>query len=99
MRIPLVGTSESEPCVQEQIRAVMKEFSKLSGVAGDISEDADLWEAGMDSITSVQLLLRLEERFQTELPDSVLTRETFRSIGSLTEALSAQVDQKGSRAS
>lgn len=76
----------------------MKEFAKLSGIADGIAEDADLWEAGMDSLTSVQLLLRLEESFGVELPDEVLTRETFRSIRAMAEVLSSQLNREESPA-
>lgn len=75
----------------EQIRAIMKDIPKLSGIALEIADDADLWNAGMDSITSVQLLLRLEESFDVELPDEALTRETFRSIRALSDALTSQL--------
>ncbi|OLT27950.1 hypothetical protein BJF83_16635 [Nocardiopsis sp. CNR-923] len=85
--------------MQEQIRVVMKEFAKLSGIADGIAEGADLWEAGMDSLTSVQLLLRLEDYFGVELPDEALTRETFRSIRAMTEVLRTQLDREGSHAS
>lgn len=75
----------------EQIRAIMKDIPKLSGIALEIADDADLWNAGMDSITSVQLLLRVEESFDVELPDEALTRDTFRSIRALSDALTSQL--------
>ncbi|MBE7324650.1 hypothetical protein IEQ44_08290 [Nocardioides sp. Y6] len=59
----------------------------LADIAFSIEEDGDLWAAGMDSLTSVQLLLVLEEKFQVELPDEALTFETFRSIRTLSAVL------------
>ncbi|EST38928.1 hypothetical protein N566_04800 [Streptomycetaceae bacterium MP113-05] len=84
--------------MHEQIRQVLSELPQLRDVAPDIPGDADLWEAGLDSLASVQLLLLLEERFEIELPDEALTLDTFRSVRSLAEAVQAQTDERRSAA-
>lgn len=48
----------------------------------------------MDSLTSVQLLLRLEEKFDVEFPDELLTWETFRSVEALSDALQVLVERR-----
>jgi acyl carrier protein len=85
--------------MHEQIRAIMSELSKLSSFALTIHDDDDLWDAGMDSLTSVQLLLRLEEHFEVEIPEDALTRDTFRTIKAMSDVLLAQLETKGSPAS
>lgn len=44
---------------------------------------------GLDSMGVVQLLTDLEETFALELPDDVLTDETFDTVGSLWKSVSA----------
>jgi acyl carrier protein len=43
----------------------------------------DLFALGLDSMGVVQLLADLEERYDLELPDELLTEETFATVGSL----------------
>jgi acyl carrier protein len=52
-----------------------------------IEEDADLYRAGMKSFASVQLMLALEEAFEIEFPEEMLTRATFRSVSSMARAV------------
>jgi acyl carrier protein len=50
--------------------------------------DRDLYAAGLTSLATVGLMLALEERFDVEFPESMLGRGTFRSIRSISDALS-----------
>jgi acyl carrier protein len=43
---------------------------------------------GMDSMASIDLLLRLEESYQVAFPDEALTSQTFATPGSLWSVLS-----------
>jgi acyl carrier protein len=52
-----------------------------------LSDDADLYAAGLSSHATVNLMLALEEAFDVELPDRLLRRRTFSSIAAMAEAL------------
>jgi acyl carrier protein len=52
-----------------------------------LQEDQDLYSAGLTSLSTVGLMLALEDRFDVEFPDSMLGRATFRSIASIVEAI------------
>ncbi len=52
-----------------------------------LSDDADLYEAGMTSHASVNVMLGLEDRFDIEFPDRMLKRSVFESIGAIANAL------------
>ncbi|MEV5441047.1 acyl carrier protein [Streptomyces sp. NPDC052644] len=71
----------------------------LFGVLGDsvdasrVGPETDLWEAGMDSLLSVSLLVALEEEFDVEFPDELLTRETFASVQRITAAVGTLVER------
>jgi len=47
----------------------------------------DLAALGLDSMGVVQLLADLEETFGLELPDELITEETFATAGSLWDAV------------
>ena len=50
---------------------------------GSLGADDDLAALGLDSMGVVQLLADLEDAFGVELPDELLTEETFATVGSL----------------
>jgi acyl carrier protein len=73
----------------ELVRAALKAHTRLQDRALSISEQDDLYAAGMTSHCSVNLMLALESRFDLEFPDHMLTRSTFSSIGSIATVLSS----------
>ena len=69
------------------IREVLAEHAKLSVPVESISDDDDLFEAGLTSLSTVTVMLALEDAFETEFPESMLSRRTFTSVSSILEAL------------
>ncbi|MGN6537682.1 MAG: acyl carrier protein [Mesorhizobium sp.] len=55
---------------------------------GAIADDANLYDAGLTSFASVQMMLALEEEFDIEFPETMLTRRTFSSLENVAEAVS-----------
>lgn len=49
--------------------------------------DSDLFAAGLDSMTIMQLILFIEEEFAVTLPDSAITRATFSTARHIAEAI------------
>jgi len=49
--------------------------------------DSNLYEAGLDSMAIMQLLLLIEQKFGIMLPESDLSRENFNDIRSLARLL------------
>jgi acyl carrier protein len=74
--------------MNQKIRAIVLQHAKLSVEPGSLADDSDLYDAGMSSHASVHLMLALENEFEIEFPDSLLTRDVFRSIGSISAAVS-----------
>jgi acyl carrier protein len=52
-----------------------------------LSDDADLYQAGMTSHASVNLMLGLEDAFDVEFPDEMLRRSVFESISAISAAV------------
>ena len=78
---------------QSQIREILAENGRLAVPIEAVDEHADLFAAGLDSLAIVNVLMRLEEEFEIELPDEMLQRKSFSSIAtinSVVDRLTAQ---------
>jgi acyl carrier protein len=73
--------------VTSTIRRILKEHGRLSLDADTLPVDADLYEAGMTSHASVNVMLALEGEFDIEFPDHMLKRSVFDSISSISTAV------------
>jgi acyl carrier protein len=71
----------------EQVRAVVAAHARLPIDVSSLDDDADLFEAGMTSHASVNVMLALEDTFDVEFPDEMLTRSVFESITAMSTAL------------
>jgi acyl carrier protein len=72
---------------ESTIRRVLKDHARLGVDAEKIGADADLYQSGMTSHASVNVMLALEGEFDVEFPDHMLKRNVFRSVGSIERAL------------
>lgn len=82
--------NSSNPVIQnEDILAVISPHIP----AGDgsqaitLASDSDLWDMGMDSLASVAVMVAVEETFDIEFPDEMLTRDIFTSAASIAAAV------------
>jgi len=73
--------------VHDEIRQVIAEHGRLPVDVQTLSDDADLYEAGMTSHASVNVMLGLEDHFDLEFPDRMLKRSVFESISAIADAL------------
>jgi len=70
-----------------KIRTILKNHGRLSQDAETLPLTADLYEAGMTSHASVNVMLALEVEFEIEFPDHMLKRSVFDSIASIRAAI------------
>ena len=70
-----------------EIRRVLREHARLPVDVDTLADDADLFAAGMTSHASVSLMLALEDAFDIEFPDRMLTRGVFESVASIAAAI------------
>ncbi len=73
--------------IAETIRRILKEHGRLVGDVETLQGDSDLYQAGMTSHASVNIMLALEGEFDIEFPDHMLTRAVFSSIDSMCTAV------------
>ena len=69
------------------IRRVLRDHARLAVDADAIAADADLFQAGMSSYASVNVMLALEDTFDVQFPDRMLKRSVFESIAAIERAL------------
>ena len=71
-----------------QIRNILRDHGRLNKDVSLLDVHADLYQAGMTSHASVNVMLALEGTFDIEFPDHLLKRSVFNSIESIHSALS-----------
>ena len=71
----------------EQIRAIVADHGRLLVDPDTLEADSDLYQAGLTSLSTVNLMLALEEHFDVEFKDSMLGRKTFGTLRALSEAI------------
>lgn len=81
----VMSTTQDE--FDARIRSVIAKHGRLAVDAMLPGSDADLYEAGMTSHATVNVMLALEGEFDVEFPDELLTRSVFTSIDSIRAAL------------
>ena len=69
------------------IRSILAEHARLPVSVEELTDDSDLYQAGLTSLSTVNLMLALEEHFNVEFLDRMLGRRTFGSIRSLSDAI------------
>ena len=73
--------------MDSKIRQTIAQYARLNVDIDTLAEGADLFQAGMTSHASVNVMLGLEDAFDIEFPDSMLKRSVFESIASISAAL------------
>jgi acyl carrier protein len=76
-----------------KIRQILKDHGRLIEDAASLDLEADLYEAGMTSHASVNVMLALEAEFEIEFPDSMLKRTVFESIAAIGAAVAELHDR------
>jgi acyl carrier protein len=91
------GIMRSETGVRElesvgaAIREILAQHGRLSVDVATLADDSDLYGAGLTSLATVNVMLALENHFDVEFPDALLSRKTFASIESIAEAVARLV--------
>ena len=74
---------------EPRVRAVLAQHARLSADASSMDVQADLYQAGMTSHASVNVMLALEGEFDVEFPDEMLNRSAFASIQAICQAVAS----------
>jgi acyl carrier protein len=77
----------TENNVVAKIRNILKQHGRLSKEVDGLADGADLYQAGMTSHASVNVMLALEAEFDIEFPDHMLRRDVFASMVAMSLAI------------
>ncbi len=72
----------------QAIREIIAQQGRLSVDVFSLEETSDLYSAGLTSLATVGIMLALEDRFDIEFPEAMLSRRTFNSMASISDAVS-----------
>jgi acyl carrier protein len=73
----------------ETVRAIVAEHGRLAVDITSLSDEDNLYAAGLTSHASINLMLALEDAYGIEFGQELIRRSTFESIDSIRKALSA----------
>ncbi len=80
-----------DPDIPIAERLLTRIRTELIETGADFGIDSDLFAAGLDSMSIMQLTLLIEEEFSAHLPDRLITRGTF----STTRQIAAAIRESG----
>ncbi|WP_445487823.1 acyl carrier protein [Rhodopseudomonas sp. RCAM05734] len=80
--------------MRDRVRAIVGSMNIVPVPVDGLSDEDNLFDAGMTSFGSVQPMLAIEEEFDIEFPNSLLTRKTFATFGGLISAVDQLVSEK-----
>lgn len=73
--------------MDEAIRAILAEHGHLPIDVDKLRDEDDLYQVGMTSHASVNVMLALEDEFEVEFPETMLRKSTFESVAAIRSAL------------
>jgi acyl carrier protein len=75
--------------IRTAIRTVIAQHAKLAVDISTLGDDADLFEAGMTSFASVNVMIALEDAFDLEFPDLMMNRSSFETVDAIAAAVTS----------
>jgi acyl carrier protein len=74
---------------EERVRATLAEHARLPVDVQTLRAYDDLFQAGMTSHASVNVMLALEEEFDIEFPEEMLQKSTFESVEAICTSVAS----------
>jgi acyl carrier protein len=75
------------PQVEDEIRKILVENTTLAVGESSLTDDTDLFNAGMTSYASVAMMMSLEDHFGVVFPDFMIRWHTFQTITALADVV------------
>jgi acyl carrier protein len=77
--------------MHNQIREVLVAHGRMAVDPHEVDDQADLYELGLTSHASVDVMLALEDEFDIEFPEEVLKKATFASVHNIAQVIEGLV--------
>jgi acyl carrier protein len=75
--------------IYHSIRTILQDRASLGVPVESLSNSDDLYAYGLSSLATVEVMLAIEDAFDCELPERLLTRSTFESIDAIADAVAS----------
>ncbi|RKR76395.1 acyl carrier protein [Frondihabitans australicus] len=79
-------TRKEPRIVNDAIRASLSAYGHLTSPVESLLDTDDLYQAGLSSHATVNVMLALEDELDIEFPDELLSRDTFATIAAIEAA-------------
>lgn len=91
--------SSPQQSIVDAVQEIVDRQLKLAEHGHELRPDDDLWALGMSSLNTVGLMLAIEDTFDFEFPDELLSESTFSSVNTISTAVerSQEADHGKSR--
>ncbi|WP_428241206.1 acyl carrier protein [Gynuella sp.] len=90
-----VTTQTTDAQLTSRTAALVIDLLKLNIPASSITEETNLYELGLDSLTITDLLLSLENELDITVDVEDLSEELFSSFGNLMAFVRSKTDERG----
>jgi len=77
--------------MQDRIRDVLAAHGQMEVDPREVDDQADLYELGLTSLASVNVMLALEDAFDVEFPEEVVKKSTFASVRNIEQVVEGLV--------
>jgi acyl carrier protein len=77
--------------MQNRIREVLAAHGRMAVDPREVDDQADLYDLGLTSHASVDVMLALEDAFDIEFPDELLKKSTFASVRNIERVVEGLV--------
>jgi len=77
--------------MQDRIRDVLAAHGQMEVDPREVDDQADLYELGLTSLASVNVMLALEDVFGVEFPEEVVKKSTFASVRNIERVVEGLV--------
>ena len=77
--------------IQDRIRDVLAAHGQMEVDPREVDDQADLYELGLTSLASVNVMLALEDAFDIEFPEEVVKKSTFASVRNIEQVVEGLV--------
>jgi acyl carrier protein len=74
--------------MEAKLRQIIQE--EILGSPEPLTPESDLFEAGLDSMAIMQLLLHIEDHFHTPLSPADISRENFRTTSKIVALITSK---------
>jgi len=87
-----MNTTTGRAALIDSLRSLVRPHLRLVEEGEEITEDRSLSEAGLDSMSSINLLLDIEDRLGVTIADEEIEEDSFETLANLADLIDRSSD-------